>query len=64
MHGSGKTLAFLVPLFELLRRREDALRSHEVGALVIEPTRELAVQVHAVASRLIGAARAPGCGSR
>ena len=58
--GSGKTLAFLVPLFELLRRREDALRSHEVGALVIEPTRELAVQVHAVASRLVGAGAGAG----
>ena len=58
--GSGKTLAFLVPLFELLRRREDALRSHEVGALVIEPTRELAVQVHTVASRLVGAGAGAG----
>ena len=56
--GSGKTLAFLVPLFELLRRREDALRSHEVGALVIEPTRELAVQVHGgVAPRRRGRGR-------
>ena len=58
--GSGKTLAFLVPLFELLRRREDALRSHEVGALVIEPTRELAVQVHTVASRLVDAGAGAG----
>ena len=55
-----ETLAFLVPLFELLRRREDALRSHEVGALVIEPTRELAVQVHTVASRLVGAGAGAG----
>ena len=50
--GSGKTLAFLVPLFELIGRREDPLRSHEVGALVVEPTRELAVQVHTVAMQL------------
>lgn len=43
--GSGKTLAFLIPLVELLHRREDPLRTHQVGALIIEPTRELAVQV-------------------
>lgn len=47
--GSGKTLAFIVPLVELLCRREAPCRRHEVGAIVIEPTRELAVQVHAVA---------------
>ena len=52
MHGSGKTLAFLVPLFEILHRREAELRPHQVGALVIEPTRELAVQVHSVLSQL------------
>ncbi|KAL1524656.1 hypothetical protein AB1Y20_019543 [Prymnesium parvum] len=50
--GSGKTLAFVIPLFELLARRDDPLRRHEVGALVIEPTRELAVQVRTVAQRL------------
>ena len=32
-------------LVELLHRREDPLRKHQVGALIIEPTRELAVQV-------------------
>ena len=42
--GSGKTIAFLVPLFELLARREDPLRPLQLGALVIEPTRELAAQ--------------------
>eukprot|EP00908_Phaeocystis_cordata_P022001 Transcript_4409.p1 GENE.Transcript_4409~~Transcript_4409.p1 ORF type:complete len:659 (+),score=328.87 Transcript_4409:66-2042(+) len=50
--GSGKTLAFLIPLFEILHRREDPLRPHQVGALIIEPTRELAVQVHAVLCQL------------
>ena len=43
--GSGKTLAFLIPVVEMLARREDPLKPHQVGALVIEPTRELAVQV-------------------
>ena len=49
--GSGKTLAFLLPLYELLARRETPLTPKQVGALVIEPTRELAAQVHAVALR-------------
>ena len=53
--GSGKTLAFLVPLLELLGRREESLRTHQVGALVVEPTRELAMQVHAVAEQLVAA---------
>lgn len=51
--GSGKTLAFLVPLVELLRRRERPCRRHEIGAIVIEPTRELAMQVHAVAGAFV-----------
>jgi ATP-dependent RNA helicase DDX55/SPB4 len=50
--GSGKTLAFLVPLYELLIRRETPLRKLQAGALVIEPTRELAAQVHSVALRV------------
>ncbi|EWC45390.1 ATP-dependent RNA helicase DBP4 [Drechslerella stenobrocha 248] len=45
--GSGKTLAFLVPVLEILYRRkwtqEDGL-----GALIISPTRELAIQIFEV----------------
>jgi ATP-dependent RNA helicase RhlE len=41
--GTGKTLAFLLPVIELLRRRETA---HPATALVLLPTRELAMQVH------------------
>jgi len=55
--GSGKTLAFLVPLYELLVRRETPLRKMQAGALIIEPTRELASQVHSVAL-LVGATHA------
>jgi len=40
--GTGKTLAFLIPLIELLHR-EPARKTH---ALVLLPTRELAMQVH------------------
>lgn len=39
--GSGKTLAFLVPLLELMYRRPP----EGLGALVVAPTRELAVQI-------------------
>ncbi|KAK9918182.1 hypothetical protein WJX75_002016 [Coccomyxa subellipsoidea] len=46
--GSGKTLAFLIPLIEKLRRSEDPLKKHQIGALVVSPTRELARQIHTV----------------
>ena len=41
--GSGKTLAYLIPCFEMLHGTK--LAPHQVGALVILPTRELAMQV-------------------
>jgi len=40
--GTGKTLAFLVPLIESLNRE----RGRQTVALVLLPTRELAIQVH------------------
>lgn len=43
--GSGKTLAFVIPIVEILARRESKLRKHDVGALILLPTRELANQV-------------------
>ena len=43
--GSGKTLSFLIPIMELLLRRKEPLRKHQVGAIVISPTRELATQI-------------------
>ena len=39
--GTGKTLAFLIPVIEKLTRKESA----GIGALVLVPTRELAMQV-------------------
>lgn len=42
--GSGKTLAFLIPAVELLHRARFVPRNG-TGALVISPTRELALQV-------------------
>jgi len=40
--GTGKTLAFLIPLIETLQKE----RAHSTVALVLLPTRELAMQVH------------------
>ena len=55
--GSGKTLAFLIPIMELLSRR--AFKKQQIGALVLSPTRELAVQTHAVAVDLCRACDRP-----
>ncbi len=50
--GTGKTLAFVVPIVEALAARP----SRHVAALVLVPTRELAIQVHEHFQRLSGAA--------
>lgn len=43
--GSGKTLSFLLPLVELLSERNN---TKDVQAIIISPTRELALQIEAV----------------
>ncbi len=48
--GTGKTLAFLLPLIEMLRREP----LHQASALVLLPTRELAMQVHEQYEQLRG----------
>ncbi|XP_075033390.1 ATP-dependent RNA helicase DDX55 [Mixophyes fleayi] len=48
--GSGKTLAFVIPLLEILLRREGKLKKNQVGAIIITPTRELAIQINEVLS--------------
>ncbi|XP_057382725.1 ATP-dependent RNA helicase DDX55 isoform X3 [Balaenoptera acutorostrata] len=48
--GSGKTLAFIIPILEILLRREEKLKKSQVGAVIITPTRELAVQIDEVLS--------------
>ncbi|KAI0319352.1 DEAD-domain-containing protein [Amylostereum chailletii] len=45
--GSGKTLAFLIPVLEILYRRKWGPQDG-LGALIISPTRELAVQIFEV----------------
>ncbi|GAB0096160.1 ATP-dependent RNA helicase [Sergentomyia squamirostris] len=41
--GSGKTAAFLIPLFERLKERKD---SGSARGLILSPTRELAIQTY------------------
>lgn len=53
--GSGKTLAFLIPLLQILkdREKEEKWKQHQVGAIVISPTRELALQTKTVLDQLL-----------
>jgi len=44
--GSGKTLAYVIPILEILRKRcNRKLEKHDIGSLIISPTRELASQI-------------------
>ena len=44
--GTGKTAGFTLPMLELLHRHKDETRKkHQVRALILTPTRELATQV-------------------
>lgn len=51
--GSGKTLAFLIPALELMLKRDKTWGKHEIGAVVISPTRELAQQTSDVLSHFL-----------
>jgi ATP-dependent RNA helicase DDX55/SPB4 len=51
--GSGKTLAFLLPLVQKLLRLEEPTKRHHVAAIIVAPTRELAVQIHTVLTSLL-----------
>ncbi|KAG7476601.1 hypothetical protein MATL_G00084750 [Megalops atlanticus] len=51
--GSGKTLAFVIPILEILLKREEKLKKMQVGALIVTPTRELALQISEVMERFI-----------
>lgn len=50
--GSGKTLSFLIPIVEMILRRQSPLKKSQVGAIVLSPTRELAHQTYTVAQSL------------
>jgi ATP-dependent RNA helicase DDX18/HAS1 len=49
--GSGKTLAFCVPILDLLHRASYKTKNG-TGAIIITPTRELALQIYGVLSDL------------
>jgi ATP-dependent RNA helicase DDX55/SPB4 len=50
--GSGKTLAFLLPTVERIRKRAIPLSKQQIGALILSPTRELALQTWTVCSEI------------
>jgi len=54
--GSGKTIAFLIPIMShLIQMKKEHGKNLGVGALVLAPTRELAIQIEGVARKLIDA---------
>lgn len=55
--GSGKTLAFMIPLVEMILRREYPLKKHEIGAIILSPTRELAKQTMRLAEHFCNHAK-------
>lgn len=50
--GSGKTLAFVIPVLENLYRLQHIGTDAGLGALIISPTRELAIQIFDVLFKL------------
>lgn len=50
--GSGKTLSFLIPIVEMILRRQIPFKKSQVAAIILSPTRELAHQTYTVAQTL------------
>jgi ATP-dependent RNA helicase RhlE len=44
--GTGKTAGFALPLLQLLYQQPSTKKPHPIKALILTPTRELAMQVH------------------
>ena len=55
--GTGKTTAFLLPAIQNII--VDAPRIGQVATLILSPTRELALQISAEASRLVSRLKTP-----
>lgn len=51
--GSGKTLAYLVPIIQVLLTENDTVNGKNKKAVILLPTRELALQVYKIAKELI-----------
>ena len=52
--GTGKTLAFLIPMIEMLQGETSREALRQTRALILLPTRELAMQVHEQYQQLCG----------
>ena len=52
--GTGKTAAFLIAAFNYLLRHpaDESRKPNQVRALMLAPTRELAIQIHRDATKL------------
>ena len=50
--GTGKTLAFLLPVIQSLKKLEAGTPAAGIQALILAPTRELALQIHETALKL------------
>lgn len=50
--GTGKTLAFAIPVIELLKKNKWSMHSG-LGAIIISPTRDLASQIYEVFRKLL-----------
>ncbi|GAB1609847.1 ATP-dependent RNA helicase DDX55-like [Argonauta hians] len=46
--GSGKTLAFVIPIIERIQKRQLPWKKYEIAAIILTPTRELAIQIEEV----------------
>ncbi|KFD49976.1 hypothetical protein M514_09190 [Trichuris suis] len=51
--GSGKTAAYLLPILDSIVKNNDGLSSRRCTALVLVPTRELAIQINTVAMNFL-----------
>ncbi|KAI8630739.1 ATP-dependent rRNA helicase SPB4 [Xylariaceae sp. FL1651] len=51
--GSGKTLSFLIPLVHRILRLDEPTKKNHIAAIVVAPTRELAIQIHTTLTSLI-----------
>lgn len=50
--GSGKTIAFVVPVVELMLKQSTNWSRNKIGGLILSPTRELASQIFEVTQHL------------
>ena len=50
--GTGKTAAFAIPILEILHKRNFTRRDNGVQCVVMEPTRELVIQIAGVFNTL------------